>query len=168
MCSSAATAALDTIPGFAPGLEGAPARTFVSAGQPAFDCCPFLSVDAAACGRQTRPDRTGCGHPAPVGIQAQPCRGAACGSPGALRRSGRAPPPTAALSAVAEQTNADAWALWNYMWNIDRAGSPTRSLACATNGSWTRSPRCSPAAGVPVGCCQCGLNSPGYGDGENP
>ena len=29
---SAATAALDTIPGFAPELEGAPERTFTSAG----------------------------------------------------------------------------------------------------------------------------------------
>ena len=28
----------------------------------------------------------------------------------------------AALEAVAEQTNADAWALWNYLWNLCRSG----------------------------------------------
>ena len=43
---AASVAALDTIPGFAPGLEGAPARTFVGAGQPVPDCCPQLSVNA--------------------------------------------------------------------------------------------------------------------------
>ena len=32
------------------------------------------------------------------------------------------PPPADALQAIAEQTNADAWALWNYLWNEERSG----------------------------------------------
>jgi hypothetical protein len=32
------------------------------------------------------------------------------------------PPPTDVLEAVAEQVDADAWALWNYLWNLARSG----------------------------------------------
>jgi hypothetical protein len=32
------------------------------------------------------------------------------------------PPPVGVLEAVAEQCSADAWALWNHLWNMARAG----------------------------------------------
>src|SRR3990170_4644070 len=41
---AACVEALDTIPTFAPGLGGAPARSFVSPGLPAFDCCDQLAI----------------------------------------------------------------------------------------------------------------------------
>jgi hypothetical protein len=43
----AAIDALDAIPDFEPELEGAPARTFISPGQPALEGCDQLAVHAA-------------------------------------------------------------------------------------------------------------------------
>jgi hypothetical protein len=118
---TAAEQALDTIPGFAPGLEGAPARTFVSAGQPALDCCNQLSVNAATIREgATAPGGLGAGtrhrmnfrlnH---VGINVWITR---------CLDTDQLPPPVTALTALAEQVNADGWALWNHLWNLARSG----------------------------------------------
>jgi hypothetical protein len=40
----ASVESLDTIPTFAPGLGGAPERSYISPGLPAFDCCDQLTV----------------------------------------------------------------------------------------------------------------------------
>ena len=117
---SAAEEALDTIPGFAPGLEGAPARTFINAGQPVFDCCPFLSVNAATIREApTEPLGLGAGtrHRQDfrlnwVGVQVWIARCAVSGTA----------PPESSLTEVAEQVNADGWALWNHLWNLARSG----------------------------------------------
>lgn len=118
---AAAEAALNTIPGFAPGLEGAPARTFVSAGQPALDCCNQLSVNAAAIREgATEPFGLGAGtrhrqnfrvnH---VGVNVWITR--------CLERADVIPT-EAELEALARQVNADGWALWNELWNDARSG----------------------------------------------
>jgi len=120
---SAAEEALDTIPGFAPGLEGAPARTFVSAGTPAADCCPQLSVNANTI-REAPTEPLGLGAGTrhrqdfrinQVGVQVWIFRCNATGEAGE-------PPTAAAQQAVGEQVNADGWALWNHLWNLARSG----------------------------------------------
>jgi hypothetical protein len=111
---AASQAALDEIPTFAPGLSGAPERTYVSAGTPVLDCCGQLTVNGSTIREgATEPLGLGAGtrhkqnfrinH---VGVNIYVTRCAELGDP---------PPPVEALQAVAEQTNADAWALWNYL-----------------------------------------------------
>ena len=116
----AAVEALDTIPTFEPGLAGAPARSFVSPGVPAFDCCDQLTVDV-------RP------------ITENPLSPSGPGSGQRARFQARhnevvlvititrcvptGPEPlTTDLEDAAAQTNADAWALWNDLWNQVRSG----------------------------------------------
>jgi len=121
---NAAVDALDTIPSLAPGLLGAPERAFVSAGTPALDCCNQLTVNAAPISEfATSPLELGAGtrhkqqfRQISVGFQITITR---CGPPGGTG----VPPPVAELEEVAEQTNADAWALWNYLWNAERSGA---------------------------------------------
>ena len=116
----AATAALDTIPGFAPELEGAPGRTYISDGQPAL-ACGQLTVNAYTIREAaTEPLGLGAGtrHKQDfrknlVGVQVWVSR---C-------RDTNAPPSPSGVEAVSAQVNADAWALWNYLWNINRQGS---------------------------------------------
>ena len=118
---SAAETALDTIPGFAPALEGAPERTFISAGTPALDCCDQLAVAAMAVREAaTQPGGLGAGtrHKQNfrinlVGVSIWISR---CLDTGVI------PPPAVSLTALAEQTNADGWALWNGLWNEARSG----------------------------------------------
>lgn len=118
----AAVTALDDIQSFAPALEGAPGRRFVSAGQPALDCCNQLSVNASTIREaQTEPTGLGAGtrhkqnfrinH---VGVNVWITR---CGEWQVL------PPTPQELEALAEQVNADGWALWNGLWNQARAGT---------------------------------------------
>lgn len=119
---AAAVDALDTIPSLAPGLLGAPERAFVSAGTPALDCCNQLTVNAAPVAEApTAPLEMGAGtrHQQSfrknyVGFSITITR---CGPP-----TGDLPPSPTEQEAVAEQTNADAWALWNYLWNMERSG----------------------------------------------
>lgn len=118
----AAVDALDTIPSLAPGLLGAPERAFVSPGTPALDCCNQLTVNAAPIAEApTAPLEMGAGtrHQQSfrknyVGFTITITR---CGPDGDI------PYAASALEAVAEQTNADAWALWNYLWNSERSGA---------------------------------------------
>lgn len=117
----ASIAALDTIPDFAPGLGAAPERSFISPGPPALDCCDQLTVHVVsvteagtsplglASGRRNVSGRVN--H---VGLVVTITR---CIPTGDDTRA----PETAGLEAAAEQTNADAWALWNHLWNMWRA-----------------------------------------------
>lgn len=122
--------ALNTIPTYAPGLGGAPARAFVSPGLPVFDW-----VEPAA-------DSTGCCDQVAVHVEAITD---APTSPGGLAAGqkkakinhvsliatvtrcvptsdGGFPPAVADLEASAAQINADGWALWNHIFNLVREG----------------------------------------------
>ena len=114
--------ALDTIPTFDPALGGAPDRTYVNAGQPAFDCCDQLTVNAGRITEApTEPGlRAGTKHRLDYRINhvaAQISITRCLDNPPA-----DLPPSPTALQALAEQTNADAWALWNHLWNLARSG----------------------------------------------
>ena len=121
---NAAIDALDTIPSLVPGLLGAPERAFVCAGTPALDCCNQLTVNAAPIGEGPfKPLDQGSGtrHKQQfrinqVGFQITITR---CGPPGGAG----VPPSVEDQEEVAEQCNADAWALWNYLWNEERSGA---------------------------------------------
>lgn len=119
----AAEQALDTIPGSAPELAGAPERKFVAAGTPVLDCCDQLTVhvgpvvedplspSSAQSGQRARFDARKNQVTLTVTI-------GRCMDLSALP----SPPPVATLEADAEQHNADGWALWNEMWNLVRSG----------------------------------------------
>lgn len=113
--------ALDTIPSLAPGLLGAPERAFVSAGTPALDCCNQLTVNAAPIAEApAQPLAMGAGT-----RHQQQFRKNYVGFTVTVTRCGEwsdLPPSEAELEVVSEQTNADAWALWNYLWNLCRSG----------------------------------------------
>lgn len=121
---SASIAALDTIPTFDPGLGGAPDRTFISSGQPALDCCDQLTVHAG-------PIREATTEPLVLGAGTRHRQDFRINHVGMFVTITRCvelgefqdfPPSTVVLEEVAQQTNADAWALWNYIWNLLRAG----------------------------------------------
>jgi hypothetical protein len=113
--------ALNTIPSLAPGLLGAPERAFVSAGTPALDCCDQLTVNAAPVAEApTRPLEMGAGTRHQQGFRKN-----YVGFNITVTRCANlneVPPPVGVLQDVAEQTDADAWALWNYLWNLARSG----------------------------------------------
>ena len=166
---AAATFALDSIPGFAPGLEGAPERTFVSAGQPAFDCCPQLSVNAYRTTEGiTSPFGLGAGtrhrqnfrvnH---VGVDVWSARCAATGQNGQ-------PPTVAAITAVAEQVNADGWALWNTLWNVNRGGSSDPIVSLCNEWFMDALIPLQPSGGCAGWRLSIRAELAGYGDGENP
>jgi hypothetical protein len=122
----ACIAALDTIPTYAPGLGGAPVRTFISPGVPALDCCPQLSVHAAFGNEVVQgPSPLSGGRGATftrvnhVTLVATIAR---CIPTGSSSKGNYVPPSEAEISAAAKQTNADAWALWNHLYNLVRAG----------------------------------------------
>ncbi len=124
---AASVEALDTIPTFSPGLAGAPERNFVSPGRPAFDnCCDHggqLTVNAALIApKQTNPTVQGIDprfariNLVQFNITIVRCIPTASGQ-------WAEPPSSAALALAADQTDADAWALWNHLWNMVRAGT---------------------------------------------
>jgi hypothetical protein len=166
---SAATAALDTIPGFAPGLEGAPARTFTGAGQPVFDCCPALSVNASTIREApTEPLGLAAGtrhrlnfRKNLVAVQVWVTRCSANGEAGQ-------PPTTAALNAVSEQVNADGWALWNYMWNINRSGSADEIVSLCDEWYMDSMIPLQPSGGCSGWQLNVRAELAGYGDGNDP
>lgn len=107
--------ALDTIPDYEPHLLGAPQRQLVNPGLPAWDCCDQLAVyaqpineAATTPGGLTAGKRVSLGRINHVLLSASITR---C-IPTDVE------PPTAELTASAEQTNADAWALWNHIFNL--------------------------------------------------
>jgi len=113
---------LDTIPDFAPALVGAPERSFISPGLPALDCCDQLTVHS----------------PVVLDTPLQP-GGLAEGKKCAARKTvvtmqvtitrcipvigddGEWPLPSEMEDAAA-QLNADAWALWNHLYNLICSG----------------------------------------------
>lgn len=111
--------ALDTIPTFAPGLGGAPARSFVSPGQPAFDCCDQLTVHVAAVNELSP---TAYGEKARIGHRTNMVTLVATSTRciPVISDSGNIPSVTD-MEAAAEQIDADGWALWNHVWNLIRA-----------------------------------------------
>lgn len=115
----AAAAALDTIPIYEPHLNGAQARQFVSPNTPVWDCCDQLAVwPTPLTEADTSPGGLNAGHRFHLGrinhvlfsIEITRC------IPTDLE------PAPAALTASAEQLNADAWALWNYFFNYAESG----------------------------------------------
>lgn len=119
---AACAEALDTIPTYEPHLLGAPDRQFVSPGLSVWDCCdpgqlavwptPLTEAD-------TSPGGLAAGHRVNLGrinhvlLSAEITR---C-IPTDLE------PEPAVLAAAAEQINADAWALWNHLFNLIGSGA---------------------------------------------
>ena len=107
--------ALDTIPDYDATLNGAPARQFVTFGNPVWDCCEQLAVHipgiAAA---ETSPGALAAGKRHLTG------RINHVFLTGTITRCvpTQVEPPVAVLNATAEQINADAWALWNHLFNL--------------------------------------------------
>ena len=112
--------ALDTIPGFLAPLEGAPERAYVSPGEPALDCCDQLTVHAQTITEKpTLPAVTGRdvigGRINLVGFVVTIAR--CVPVPDEMGN----PPAVEDLQAAADQVDADAWALWNHLYNLWRA-----------------------------------------------
>lgn len=117
--------ALNTIPTLAPGLDGAPERAYVAPGRPALDCCPQLTVHV---------DQVNDADTSPGGLSAgRRIAGkknwvrlvitiARCVIDTRIGSDITQPPLAADLEATAEQTNADAWALWNHLYCLWLAG----------------------------------------------
>jgi hypothetical protein len=109
---SACEDALDTIPNSAPGYGGSPARSFVSPGTPAIDCCDQLAVSVG-----------------PITQSAQDTRLPASAKAAWINHvvllatisrcvpvwDGQTPPTPAAQQDAAAQINYDKWALWNHL-----------------------------------------------------
>lgn len=113
--------ALDTIPNYDATLAGAPDRRFVSPGQPVLDCCADgqLTVNAILINdANTTPGGLAAGKRYVDGrinhvtflVTIARC------IPVADAQGN--PPAVADLEAAASQTNADAWALWNHLFNV--------------------------------------------------
>lgn len=114
--------ALNTIPLFDPTLEGAPDRAFVCLGAPALDCCPQLTVHIPQILQApTEPGGLAAGRREAGSINHiyLVVTSVRC-APGPDARGN--PPSVADLTASAEQLDADAWALWNHLQNLWRAG----------------------------------------------
>lgn len=125
--------ALDTIPPWdavqptPAGLLGAPTRQFVSAGLPVWDCCEQLAVNVVditeaptSPGGLPSGKRYTYGRLNHVVLQATITR---CVPTGVEAMGGNyQPPPAAALNAAAVQHDADGWALWNHLFNLQSSG----------------------------------------------
>lgn len=121
----ASVASLDTIPTFAPALGGAPERSFVSPGLPAWDCCEQMTVhidsvfeaDTSPGGLATG-RRTTHGRVTQIAFVVSITR--------CVPTIGVNPqddiPAIEDLQEAAEQINADGWALWNHLYNMVREG----------------------------------------------
>lgn len=114
---AASVESLDTIPTFDNTLDGSPPRAFVSPGQPALECCDdgqltvyAGSVNALPTG-EPRLDKTGRKNIVGLVVTIVRC----IPSAGDDQMN---PPTGAELALAAAQTNADAWALWNHLFNM--------------------------------------------------
>jgi hypothetical protein len=117
----ASVEALDTIPAFAPGLAGAPGRSYVSPGLPALDCCDQLTVHAASIADAvTSPGALSAGRKIAAKINQIGLQVTITRCIPVVDDSGTLPT-AEEMAAAAEQTNADAWALWNHLYNLWRA-----------------------------------------------
>lgn len=116
---------LDTL--IAYGLDGAPTRAFVSPGEPAADCCPQLTVHTVgieeAPTEPTGPGGMATGRRATYGRINQPSFILTlfrCVPVPDQQLTKFVPPSEAEGEAAARQLNADAWALWNHLYNLVR------------------------------------------------
>lgn len=115
---AAAVEALDSIPVFEPAFVGAPARTFVSPGKPAHDCCDDGQLTV-----HIQPVSEGASAPrVPRASQARINRVALnIISLRCIQTDPKGPDPDQAEE-VAAQINRDGWAIWNHLWNLQREG----------------------------------------------
>lgn len=110
----AAVDALDSIPTYpaTASLDGAPARSYVSAGLPVDDCCEQIVVWVDPVGlRPGRSDAKRAAFVTEVTIHVQ--TGRCLPMPEVSPTGAVTLPEAAALEAAAAQVNADGWALWN-------------------------------------------------------
>jgi len=111
--------ALNTVPTFDADLLGAPARQFISPGQSVDDCCDQLSVYIPGIAHKSDTRGTGKPHLGAINYVAFTTRITRCIPNGMNPETGMYTPPSAtALKASAKQLNADAWALWNHLFNL--------------------------------------------------
>jgi len=112
--------ALDTIPVYEPELAGSPSRSFVSPGQPAFDCCDQLAVQPRAVGEApTSPGGLAQGRrfiKGSINHVAYSIWISRCIPSIVESGSGNVSIPTAeALEDSSAQLEADVWAIWNHL-----------------------------------------------------
>ena len=74
----------------------------------------------------------------------------------------------AAMTAHAAQHNADAWALWNYMWNINRAGSADPLVTLCDEVFMDALTPLQPSGECSGWTLSMRLELAGYGDGATP
>lgn len=122
----AGVAALDTL--LTLGFDGAPSIAFVAPGEPAADCCPQLTVHVVgveeAPTEPTGPGGLAQGRRASYGRISQPSFVMTlfrCVPAPEMKLTAITPPSAAAQQSVAEQLDADGWALWNHLYNLVRA-----------------------------------------------
>ncbi len=114
--------ALDTIPSFDAALLGAPDRQFVAAGLPVWDCCEQLVVHVVGIGEaDTSPGGLPAGKRYVYGRINHVLLNATITRCVTVDASG-GPAPVAALAADGIQHNADGWALWNHLFNLQSSG----------------------------------------------
>lgn len=107
--------ALDTVPDSAPGFTGSPARTFISHGAPAFDCCDQLAVQVRSVFSDNPQPLKNSMRENIVTLVAWSTRCVPT-----IDSAGNIPTEVE-LSASSEQLYADGWALWNHIFNLIRA-----------------------------------------------
>ena len=115
---AACVESLNTIPTFAPGLAGAPERSFVSPGQPQYDCCPEGQLTVHIPAVNSDPIQPLKNHIRAnlVSLTATILR---CVP--STDEDGNYPTVIEA-QAAADQVNTDGWALWNHIFNLISAG----------------------------------------------
>ena len=104
---------------------GTPERSYVTPSEPAFDCCPFLSVHVSALTVDTTavgPGGVATGHRTTSGsiILATYVVNAVRCAPEIA--DGKSLPTLAAIEAAAQQVEEDGWALWNRVRSAIRCG----------------------------------------------
>lgn len=116
-----AAEALDTIPAYDATLVGAPARRFVSPGQPVIEvgCCDQLTVYVPLITGVAMEERPQLGMIQHSMFQIQISR---CIPSGFDDYGNYKPPSTTALEGPAAQLHADAWALWNHLYWAQSSG----------------------------------------------
>lgn len=117
-----AAEALDTIPLFDAGLLGAPDRKFVSPGLPVIEasCCNQLTVYVPnLSGNPMDASRPELGMLNIIAFTIQISR---CIPSGFDQMGNYKAPSVAALEAASAQLDADAWALWNHLYNLRSSG----------------------------------------------
>lgn len=117
----ASAGALDTIPDLlGTSFAGAPERQFIAPGTPVHDCCSQLAVWVSQVGEGAR-------SPTVLAPDMQITRPTLrvhvtrCVPTGKIVAKKYVPPEAFALTAAAEQIEADGWALWNHTLNLINA-----------------------------------------------